>query len=434
MDDKIEQILHGDLTNTRNTFNFVLGIENASLEEKREAILHSGLADCTEIYDFLLSREELPFLQTMEAIVYSDVGTFEEKFDCIVSQKRLSSEQKIWFTLLIPNTPFEKVYQNLYQLPEVTEEQIIENTIRANIIPFTTLFNTVLNHNTLDSETIAYYIVSYNDNYNSVSIEEKFTYIQGIERFDEEVKIDYGWEVLKGDTLEQFIPGCYGLTMSEKIILDYYGMDFNDYLALYKISTEEQTIEQRIVFQLFEKINDVKKKYVLEHYFENENQFTVSNAIIAAEGGDSYYDLYWVANTGFNRTIDKRYIKSHGTSPYQQLIADGQFIVYETDKYEVYLYSNSIKAQYSELALCNMFYAGYEGRAHDYTEFRSSYVDIFSNNRAKDYTTGKKVSGGNRYGGRKLQESDIVIHEDLVRNSETLEETTSEEMARVLLK
>lgn len=408
-------------------FNKILAQEEIPMDIKLDEIISSKITSTINVFDFIfeMKNTELSLTNRMEKIAYCDIATFEEKFDFISEKEELTNAQKIWYTLLIPNVTYEKVYQSLLTLDGVTEEEIIENTICADIVPFTTLFNTLLKQENLDKEKFAYYLDIYDASYNTVTLEEKFAYVQGIQQFNEEEKADCSWELLNGNLFKKIIPNSYGLTESEKFILEFYDMNFNDYLALYDINFENQTREQQMVFRLFEKIADAKKQYTKENYdFELETQYVDVIAGVAAEGAENYYDLYYVSNDFFNRITDSKYVEAYGTNPYDQFVASKQFSVYANGSYKLYISSNRpdyIK-QYAlaELAFCNMFYAAYEGIEHNWMEFRSSGTIDFSNNQAIDYITNCSITKGNRYGGRIINETSRIIYDNLLKE-ETVE-------------
>lgn len=431
IDNEIGAVMNVSLNEVQKDYKIqfykILAQEGISMDTKLDEIISSEITSTINVFDFIfeMKNTELTLTDRMEKIANCTIATFEEKFDFISEKEELTNVQKIWYILLIPNVTYEKVYQSLLTLDGVTEEEIIENTIRADIVPFTTLFNTLLKQENLDKEKFAHYLDIYDANYNTVTLEEKFSYVQGIQQFSEEEKADCAWELLKGDLFKKIIPNSCGLTESEQFILEFYGMNFNDYLALYDISFENQTKEQQMVFRLFEIMFEAKAQYVTENYdFESESQYVDVIGGVAAEGDKNYYDLYYVSNDFFNRITDSRYVEAHGTNPYEQFIANKQFSVYADGSYKLYISSDhpAYIKQYvlAELAFCNMFYAAYEGIEHNWTEFRSSGTIEFSNNQAIDYITNCTITKGNRYGGRVMNESSRIIYDNLLKE-ETVE-------------
>lgn len=422
----LEESFEDKPTDYKTQFNEILSQEGISLDDKLDKIISSKITSIDNVFDFVFEIEntELKLYDKMEKIIKCPNATFEEKFHFISKREELTTSQKIWYTLLIPNFSFEKTYLYLLTIDEVSEEEVIENIIHADIIPFTTLFNTLLKQDNLNIENFAYYISIYNANYNSVTLEEKFSYILRIQQFDEEEKIDCIWELLKGDLLNNVVPDSCGLTECEKFILDFYGMTFSDYLDLYNVSIENQTSDQRMVFQLFERILDTKIQYILDHYaFMSMEQLIDVLGGVAAEGANNYYDLYWVSNVLFNRITDSKYVKK-GINPYDQFIAKAQFSVYANGSYKLYIDAThpdyTKKYNLAKLAFCNMFYAAYDGIEHGYLEFRSSGTVEFSDNRAMDYENNCIVVKGNRYGGRILNE-DLRIQYEYLYKGEKVE-------------
>jgi len=182
-------------------------------------------------------------------------------------------------------------------------------------------------------------------------------------------------------------------------------------LTLLFENEENLTEEEKIFLDLFDKVNTLRIDYVLETYqIENISQMCTAVAGIAAEGCEEYKDLYWVANTLFNRATHPYYSKK-GINPYKQLISPGQFAVYispTSGAYLKYLYPKKIaqakKYELAKQAFLDMFVKGMDGIEHNYVEFRSWGTVSFSNNIA--------VKGGNRY-GIELSEKNRVIPDSL---------------------
>lgn len=405
MEEKLDRIIHSGLASPTNIFNFIFSLEEISLEKKIDVILHSGIIGYQSIFNYIMARDEISLIDKMESIVNTDIATFEEKYDFISNRKDLNVNQKIWYTLLIPDTSFEKTYQYLYLLPGVNEEEIIENTIRADIIPFTTLFNTILNHNTLDNEELSYYIASYNNNYNTVTLEEKFAYVQEINQFDETEKVNCMYRILPNEMADP-------LEYKETFLLNFFNITYDDFLDLYKISAKEKTEEQKMIFSLFEKLNEEKERFVIENYdFENKEQINTTIDIITAEGWEDYRDLYGVSNVLFNRITDYKYVAFYGINPYDQATAEDQFVVYQTG---VYQNNSAYKRALGKQAFLDMFSKGYKGIETDCLEFRWN---------GSSFPGEKIVAKGNIYGGPVLNENrPRIIYENLLK--EEVEEVT----------
>lgn len=404
LEEKLEIIVHSEITSPTNIFNFIFSLD-ISLEKKIDVILHSEIIGYQSIFRTIMARDEISLIDKMESIVNTDIATFEEKYDFISNRKDLNINQKIWYILLIPDTSFEKTYQYLYLLPGVDEKEIIENTIHADIIPFTTLFNTILSHNTLDTEDLFCYIASYNNNYNRVTLEEKFAYVQKINQFDEIEKVNCMYGLLPNKVADP-------LEYKETFLLNFFNITYDDFLDLYKISAKEKTEEQKMIFSLFEKLNEEKERFVIENYgFENIQQIDTTIDIITAEGWEDYRDLYGVSNVLFNRTTDYKYVASYGTNPYNQATAKNQFVVFQTG---VYQNNSAYKRALGKQAFLDMFSKGYKGIKIDCLEFRWN---------GSSFPGEKIVAKGNIYGGPVLNENrPRIIYENLLK--EEVEEVT----------
>lgn len=404
---KIEEILQSGFTDYTNTFSYILGIENLSIEDKVHFILQSNLTSYQNIFHFLLWDSGLMQFESMEYIVNSNIATYEEKFQFIAREERFTTEQKVWYALMIPNDSFERVFQDLLTMDGVSTDQIINTIIEADMVPFETLFNTILKSDVLPKEQFVMLLVSYHNNYNSATVEEKIHYMMQITSFSDSFKADAYLAILSS---------CYSLEESVDFILNDYGITYLDYLNYYTIASENLTSEQRMVLSLFERINIEKEKYILEHYaFESKEQLYAVIGGVAAESTNSYYDMYWVSNVFFNRITDCNYAKK-GENPYLQFIAPKQFAVYASRAYKLYLTPSNQTRQakfcIAKQAFYDMFYAGYDGIRHDYLEFRESSSTLY---------THYVVKSGNRYGVL-MDTSKRIIYENLVEEELSLEE------------
>lgn len=418
LDEKLNTILHSDITNYHNIFNYIMEKDNIPMELKINAILNSNLTSYKEIFHFILGRSEITLYEKMEILAFSKIATYEEKINFIQEVKEINLEGKVWFTLLIPNVSFETKCNDLLKLEGTTEDQIIKCIIKADMVPFKSLFDTILKATNLENEQIVGYLNLYNESatYNRATFEEKVNYVFGIQNLMLTEKLDCMWEFLQEYTLDekiQIIENFYGITTKEE---DYQGEFYARLLTKKEIDV---TSTEYAIMYLYEKVLKEMEEYVLEHYdVENVKQLEVGYAICAAEGAYKYKDLYWVANTPFNRITNIAYVKEHGTSPYAQFIASRQFSVYGNGMHKRYLNATkpeyTIKYEMARIAFLNMFYYGYDGVKHNYLEFRSSYVTDFSDNYI--------VPGGNRY-GVKMKEANRIIYENLLDTEESKEYT-----------
>lgn len=114
-----------------------------------------------------------------------------------------------------------------------------------------------------------------------------------------------------------------------------------------------QVLDDTITIQLMkmglidkEVTNDEKIAWILKHYELTMEEFKVIVGVVLAEAkGDSYEDAYAVINTIYNRTISLSWIKDieryqeegTGTNPYNQVIQRGQFSVYGSGSYLLFM-------------------------------------------------------------------------------------------------
>lgn len=401
LDETIRIITTSNLTTYENIFNYIMDIESLSLKEKIGYIESSNLVDYKKVFDFLLSKDNIPKSIAHEYITNSTLATYEEKFDYYMGVD-LGNYEKVWNILNIPNQEFSKIFRDLINDKTLSEQVIIENIMKSDLVSFKILFDNIKKIDGITetklSEYIIYYNTYYNSGYNTVSLEDLIHYTLNIDTFDHETKVNTIWGILDL------------LTLNEKsdFILNYYNMDFeNDYIRLVTNFKTTPTEDEQIVIDLFDKINALKEEFVIENYnMNNSDEIKITAAGCAAEGARAYKDLYWVANTMFNRSTDPWYNKK-GISPYLQFIDSGQFSVYANKSYLAFLYpkNDDDKAQYirAYIALITMFYDGYDGIEHDYIDFRSSDSIDYSNNMV--------VPNGNRYGKVLARKNRIEIEE-----------------------
>lgn len=392
VEQKIEMILASNDT-YKEKFDRIFNLEGVSLDQGINAIIHSDATSYVNIFNYILSMDQLQQFEKMEYIISSGIATYEEMFSFIVSMKDLNIEEKIWYALLIPNDSFEVVFNDLFTIEGATRDQVIQSVIQADIVSFDSLFAAIIKIDGLTKEELISYLISYQASYNSITDEDLIQYVLNLNIFTQSEKIDCIWTLLNK----------YPLNARVKTILDFYNMTYEDFLDLYKLKNN-LTKEQSIVWDIVQRVNAEKEQYILEHYnFDSKDQLDVVVSVCSAEGARSYWDLYWVANTIFNRITNSGYVKKYGTNPYDQVIAPEQFTVYEDGFYLPYLcLRNSWYEQKFELArqaFYDMFYVGYNGIAHNYIEFRGWRIDTFSDTYI--------VSGGNRYGNEMKEENRI---------------------------
>lgn len=113
-------------------------------------------------------------------------------------------------------------------------------------------------------------------------------------------------------------------------------------------------------------------------------QFDVLCAIVASESDKSADDALAVISVICNRTSDPYWASAFGTSPYNQAIASGQFVVYENGNYKAYL--NGRAPESVKQAVADALNGT---RNNNYLSFRS--------NHSKTYSLNMITPTGNRY-------------------------------------
>lgn len=412
---KLNRIIHFSNADYESIFSYILSINDLSIESKIKTIISSDITNLENISYFLFANSGLSQTETMEYILQYSKATYEEKFELIQNGK-FTLEQKIWFSLLIPNSSFQTVFSDLITIDGLSKEILIEEIIKADLISFSDLFFTLFNSNVLTKEQCIYALSFYDAQFNSVTLEEKVNFIFQLEVFSIEEKIEIFWSLLTSYSLED----------REDFILSYFNINFQDYISLLRKDNNQLTCEEQIVLQLFEKVNEEKEEYILNHYdFESKEQLDAVVAGVCAEGAWSYFDLYWVSNVFFNRITDP-YYSQKGVNPYLQFVAPKQFAVYSQGSYKLYLLSSnsdySKKFSLAKQAFYDMFYAGYDGIMHDYLSFRSWDTVDYSNNYI--------VSGGNRYGSS-MNVSQRIFYDNLLENKKTTNDLTLQKVISV---
>ncbi len=404
LEDAIEIIITSNIASANVVFDYIMGIDALTINERVDYILHSDLTGYTRIFDYIMNSPRLGQTIKFEYIAKTDIALYDEKFDYI-ADKDLSLYDKIWFLLQIPNASFSEIFTDLLSLEEYKEEEVIQAVLETDLISFKNLFDEIIKIEGIEADRITHYLVYYttyyNEDYQKLSLKEIIDYSLNIENFTHTDKVDCFWSLL------ELVP----LKNKSDFLLDYYQLDINDYITLLFENEENLTEEEKIFLDLFDKVNTLRIDYVLETYqIENISQMCTAVAGIAAEGCEEYKDLYWVANTLFNRATHPYYSKK-GINPYKQLISPGQFAVYispTSGAYLKYLYPKKIaqakKYELAKQAFLDMFVKGMDGIEHNYVEFRSWGTVSFSNNIA--------VKGGNRY-GIELSEKNRVIPDSL---------------------
>ncbi len=372
-----------DLDNLFNNIKEEMLTHKENAPERKEEIILMPQITNEDKWNRILELEQSSLDSAIDTIVNSGASEVET-LQFIVKTDKLTLEQKVWYAMLLFDVPFPDVFQSLLSIEGVTQDQIVMDIIKCDMVSFERLFDVVLQLDGLTKEQLMNYLSFYYADYNAVTLTDTVNYVLGLEIFTYEEKLDCIWHLLDK----------YSLNDKIQFILDFYQITYEDYLNLYSINKEEFSENQHIIFDLFENVNKEKEQYILTHYdFASQEQLDIVVAGCAAEGANAYDDLYGVANTIFNRITKSSFVTKFGTNPYLQFIAPNQFEVYELGSYKYYLLGDSqyvAKYALARQAFYDMFYRGYEGIRHNYTAFRSNATINFSNNLI--------VPNGNRYG------------------------------------
>ena len=134
------------------------------------------------------------------------------------------------------------------------------------------------------------------------------------------------------------------------------------------------------------KVTEGNKEYDL-----TDDEFDVVVAVVAGEFGKNLDDALGVVSVILNRCDSKSWAKWAGDSPYDQVVAAGQFEVYLKDYYLAYMPGGSkygtTKYEVAKQAVID----GLNGiRNNEYLGFRAWWLS--------NYSSKYIVSGGNRYG------------------------------------
>ena len=134
------------------------------------------------------------------------------------------------------------------------------------------------------------------------------------------------------------------------------------------------------------KVTEGNKEYSL-----TDDEFDVVVAVVAGEFDKNLDDALAVVSVILNRCDSKSWAKWAGSSPYDQVVAPGQFEVYFEDYYLPYMPGGS-KYESSKYEIAKQAVIdGLNGiRNNEYLGFRAWWLTNYSNKYI--------VSGGNRYG------------------------------------
>lgn len=402
LDEAIKIITNSKIVAEEEIFNYIIALPDLDIEGKIDYIINAKSTNYKELFDYILNNPDIPNFLGRELVAKTTLVPYREKFTYFM-QRDDSLYQKVWNVLQIPEVEFVQVFNDLLSYNNIKQEELIEAIMRTELVNFDTLFKNILNIKNISSKEISNYLVYFNnyfnDNYSKISLKEIVTYALDIKTFTTQDKVECFWGLLDGLTIED----------KQQFILDYYNIDYvDDYIPLLVKDEVMLTKKEKMILDLFNNINKLKLDYVLSHYdFNNEEEFKAICAGCAAEGANSYKDMYWVANILFNRITHPSYSKK-GTNPYAQFTAPCQFAVYLKDAYLLYLYPNDEthkkKNDIATQAALDMFYLGYNGIEHNYIEFRSWSETDFSDNYA--------VYGGNRFKVT-LKDENRLIYDNL---------------------
>lgn len=134
------------------------------------------------------------------------------------------------------------------------------------------------------------------------------------------------------------------------------------------------------------KVTEGNKEYNLSGY-----EFDVVVAVVAGEYDKNLNDALAVVSVILNRCDSKTWAKWAGSSPYDQVIAPGQFEVYFRDYYLPYMPGGSRYGSEKYETAKQALIDGMNGiRNNSYLGFRAGYLTNYSDKYI--------VDGGNRYG------------------------------------
>lgn len=453
IESKIDKLLRLNATNYQNTFQAILEIPNASYEYKIDKIMHSELTDYRNIYRYLIGKEDLPKRTVIQAILNSDIAsyqtnlefilnesglkqyesmeyivsshhTYEELFSFIINEKSFTSKEKVWYSLMIKDTSLSTIFKDLVNSSGMTINQVMKDMVEADMISFTTLFDTFLDSKLVTEEEIMETLVSYHSTFNEVSLEDKIDWCLKT-NLKEDTKIDTVWELLES----------YTLTEKEKFILDYYGItDYHDFINLYKKNPNKLTLDEIRLLALNEKVNLEKEKYIIEHYeMESPQQLYSTIGGVCAESDRTYDDCYGVSTVFWNRITDKKYAQI-GKNPYLQYIEPGQFAVryfgidedfiHPKDEYHRQIFN------IGRQSFLNVFYMPYEEDIYGEEKIKHDFIE-FRCRTEKNFPAELQITPrGNIYGIHKRGE---VIYEDLYMARDLLSEKDKEILSKGLI-
>ncbi len=113
--------------------------------------------------------------------------------------------------------------------------------------------------------------------------------------------------------------------------------------------------------------------YICTKYNWSYDTFVSLASIVLCEASSDYIDGYWVVNTMYNRTITKNWAAAHGTDMYNQAIAPGQFVVFESSSY--YSVYNNFTSQFTDPAFRGMIdFLVTNVSLHNYLNFHANGV------------------------------------------------------------
>ena len=198
------------------------------------------------------------------------------------------------------------------------------------------------------------------------------------------------------------IANALSLLFEEEVLPVIEEVDFSliDLPSLDKVEVEEEQIEEDLVRPLLPydaskyknnismgfKVTENNKKYTL-----TDEELDVVVAVVAGEYGGDLNDALAVVSVILNRCDSKSWSSWAGSSPYKQVIAQGQFEVYMKDYYLAYMPGGSkYESEKYEVAKQAVI-DGLNGiRNNSYLGFRAWYLT--------NYSSKYVVAGGNRYG------------------------------------
>lgn len=114
----------------------------------------------------------------------SSLANSEEKFNYFM-QSDISLNEKVWYSMQIPDIPFEKLFNDLLNVEGINQDEVITAIMATDLVSFDKLFDNILNIPDITTKQVSNYLIYfnsyYNNGFNTIELKDLVNYALNLE-------------------------------------------------------------------------------------------------------------------------------------------------------------------------------------------------------------------------------------------------------------